>query len=73
MDEALVGGALAWNKRLPGAPATRGGCCMGDERGRATGEAEGCGCGALAWNKPLAGASNTRGDVPWMTGAVIAR
>ena len=44
---------------------------MGDERGRATGEAEGC--GALAWNKPLAGASNTRGNVPWMTGAVIAR
>ncbi len=38
---------LAWNKRLRGAPVTGGGWTMGDERGRATGEAEGAGCGAL--------------------------
>ena len=38
---------LAWNKRLRGALATRDGCSMVDERGRATGEAEGAGCGAL--------------------------
>ncbi len=42
-------GALAWNKRLRGAPATRGACSMGDERGRATGEAVGAGGGALSW------------------------
>ena len=35
---------------------------MGDERGRATGEAEGAGRGALAWNKRLQGASATWGD-----------
>ena len=40
---------LPWNKRLRGASATRGGWSMGDERGRATGGAEGTGCGALAF------------------------
>ena len=39
--------ALVWNKRLRGATATWGGCCMDDERGRATGGAGGAGCGAL--------------------------
>ena len=38
---------LPCGKRRRGAPATRGGCCMDDERGRATGGAEGDGCGAL--------------------------
>ena len=33
-----------------GASATWGSCSMGDERGRATGEAEGAVCGALPWN-----------------------
>ena len=41
-------GALPWNKRVRGAPATRRDCSMVDERGRATGEAEGGGCGALS-------------------------
>ena len=41
-------GALPWNNRLPGAPATGGECCMVDELGRAAGGAEGDGCGALA-------------------------
>ena len=43
-------GGLAWNKRIGGASATGGGCSMVDERGRATGEAEGAGCGALEGN-----------------------
>ncbi len=43
-------GGLAWNKRIGGALATGGGCSMVDERGRATGEAEGAGCGALEGN-----------------------
>ena len=38
---------LAWNKGIRGAPATRSGCSMGGERGRAAGGAEGAGRGAL--------------------------
>ncbi len=44
------------SSRAPGfAPA-----CMVDERGRATGEAEGAACGVLPWNKRLWGAAATR-------------
>ena len=35
------------NKRFRGAPAIGSGCSVVDERGRATGEAEGVGCGAF--------------------------
>ena len=48
--EGAGGGALPSNKRIPGAPATGGGCSMVDERGRATDGAEGAGGGALAGN-----------------------
>ncbi len=44
------GAPLPWNKRFRGALATGSGCSMGDERGRATGGAEGAGCGSLARN-----------------------
>ena len=40
---------------------------MGDERGRATGEAEGVGCGALAWNIVAGSVSDRRAFVSWAT------